>query len=633
MSEWSDNELGMGLPIARRDFIGGVAVTAMGAGLLASGSRALGQPSTPPVAMGPAPDAATYPPLRSGLRGQYPGSFEIAHQARDGDFTGEISAEDSGEHYDLVIVGGGISGLASAHLYRQALGDDRKILILDNPDDFGGHAKRNEFHYNGRTILSYGGTMSIEAPFPLSFVATKLITGLGVDLDSYDRYEVDPYEGFAPGTFFDKEHFLADKLVAGTGSKPWDQFFEEAPLNPKVRADLTRLHTTKVDYLPNLAPDEKAALLRKISYQTFLLDHAGMLPESLPFFLGQGYRNNKRVDTVPAFEAAIQRNAVGFAGMTLTGQIKVESKHFHWPDGNASIARMLVSRLVPGVFPEQLQQESVVLAPADYDALDKLANPTRIRLASTAIRAEHIGHVTPSTEKAVRIVYVKDGKRVSVTAANAIMACFNVILPYIAPGMPAEQKAALHYPSKVPMQYTNVLVRNWQAWKKLGVRSIHAPNGYHTSAGLDIPMKIGGYESAMDPDQAIIIHMVRNPNSPGLPRKEQIASAAPTCWRPPTRPASARSARRSSACSASAASMQRRTSWRSRSIVGRTVTPTLMTRSATQTYPRPSVRTLLADAPSAASLSPMPTRGRPPTTTWPAIWPSARCRNASSVAA
>ena len=507
MGERGDRELGMHLPVARRDFIGGVLVGAAGLAL---------------PALGQGTDLTDYPPLKTGLRGQYPGSFEAAHLARDGGFNGPLGATDSGEHYDLVIVGAGLSGLSAAWFYRQALGDDRRILILDNHDDFGGHAKRNEFRHNGRTILAYGGTMSIETPFPYSYVAKRLIADLGVDLTSYARYETSAYKGLGAATFFDAQHFMADRLVTGTGTKPWPQFFAEAPLSAAVRADLTRLYTERRDYLPGLSPEAKAAVLKRMSYQDFLLKHAGLLPASLPFFAGQGYRNNKRVDTVPAWEVALGRRMPGFAGMTLPPQIQADAQHFHWPDGNAALARLLVASLVPGVFPSGRQtQESIVLAPANYAGLDNPANTTRIRLNATVVRAEQADGITRSTEQAVRVVYVQAGRRMAVTAANVIMACFNNIIPYLVPGLPAAQKAALLYPAKVPMQYTNVLIRNWQPWARLGIKSIHAPNGYHTTTALDVPMAIGGYRSAQTPDEPVVLHMVRNPNKPGLQRKEQ----------------------------------------------------------------------------------------------------------------
>src|SRR5262249_14254272 len=183
--------------------------------------------ANPPLALAAADATAAetgadYPPVKTGLRGQYPGSFEVAHQARDGVFNGQLSAEDTGEHYDLVVVGAGISGLATAWFFHKALGDDCRVLILDNHDDFGGHAKRNEFRHNGRTYVSYGGTMSIETPFPYSFTAKALVAELGIDVASYPRLEQPQvYAGLELGMFFDREHFAADRVVTGTGTRPW----------------------------------------------------------------------------------------------------------------------------------------------------------------------------------------------------------------------------------------------------------------------------------------------------------------------------------------------------------------------------------------------------------------------------
>ena len=130
-----------------------------------------------------------YPPGKTGLRGSHPGSFETMHKVRDGAFWEDAPKPvDTGESYDLVIVGGGISGLAAAHYFRKAAGDKARILILENHDDFGGHAKRNEFHTGGRTILGFGGTYSIESPAPYSAVAKALIEELGIDVPSYPKY-------------------------------------------------------------------------------------------------------------------------------------------------------------------------------------------------------------------------------------------------------------------------------------------------------------------------------------------------------------------------------------------------------------------------------------------------------------
>jgi spermidine dehydrogenase len=153
-------DLGMDRPIARRDFLNGIAIGIAGA--------ALGV-ATDAQAQTTASSAANYPPIRSGLRGNYPAAVDEFDRIRAAQYAQfPVSDGDIHEEYDLVIVGGGISGLAAAHFYRLALGSSHRILILDNHDDFGGHAKRNEFHYQGKTFIGCGGTLGMPTPFPYS---------------------------------------------------------------------------------------------------------------------------------------------------------------------------------------------------------------------------------------------------------------------------------------------------------------------------------------------------------------------------------------------------------------------------------------------------------------------------------
>ena len=183
--------------------------------------------------------------------------------------------------------------------------------------------------------------------------------------------------------FFDKEHFGEDRLVQGNGRLPWDQFFAKAPLSEAARRDLTRLYGKNPDYMPDLSLEQKTTTLAKMSYQDFLLHHAKLNPDALPFFLGQGGRNNKRVDTTPALEAA-RRGSVGFDGMGLPAEesFRQGSFTFHFPDGNASIARLLVARLVPKCTTGKHDMSTIVGAPFAYGRLDDAASPTRIRLGS-----------------------------------------------------------------------------------------------------------------------------------------------------------------------------------------------------------------------------------------------------------
>jgi spermidine dehydrogenase len=197
---------------------------------------------------------------------------------------------------------------------------------------------------------------------------------------------------------------------------------------------------------------------------------------------------------------------------------EAEKYFFHFPDGNASIARLLVRKLIPAAMPGNSAAD-VVLAKADYSKLDEVSSVTRIRLNSTVVKVNHLGD--PAAAKEAEVSYFSDGKLKTVRAMNCILACWHVVIPYIAQELPEAQKAALASAQKVPLLYNNVLLRNWKAFEKLGASAIYAPGMYHTSVNLDIPVSIGGYECARKPDEPIVVHMMKAACKPGRPAREQ----------------------------------------------------------------------------------------------------------------
>lgn len=526
--------------ITRRDFLNGVAITA-GAAMLPSQLFAfesgLKQNS-----------ADYYPPALTGLRGSHPGSFDAAHALRDGTFWDTAGKPvETGETYDLVVVGGGISGLSAAHFYRKIAGPGARILILDNHDDFGGHAKRNEFRQGNDFRLGFGGTFSIESPAPYSAVAKSLIEELGIDVPSYSKYVAKGLYrsfGLAPKIFFDRETFSSDKLVVNplrggateTSDKPdgnaetWKTFKTEAPLSDQTKRDLQRLLFENKDYLPGLSSEEKKARLARMSYAKFLMEMVGVNDQVVRVF--QAFPHplfGIGIDAISA-QDAWGLNLPGFAAMNLNPtpgkgmnrdaipNEEAEKYFFHFPDGNASIARLLVRKLLPNVIPGNSASD-IVMAGADYGKLDSASFPVRIRLNSTVVRVRHAGD--PASAKEVEIAYANGGKVYKVKAAHCILACWHVVIPYICDELPDPQKDALASAAKVPLLYTNVAIRNWTSFQKLGVSSVYAPGSYHSNFTLDIPVSIGGYECARKPDEPIVIHMMKSPCRPGLPARDQ----------------------------------------------------------------------------------------------------------------
>ncbi|HET9306224.1 MAG TPA: NAD(P)-binding protein [Candidatus Sulfotelmatobacter sp.] len=534
-----DRELGMHRKITRRDFINGVAVTA-GAAMMPWQLFAVNADQNSPN---------YYPPALTGMRGSHPGSFETAHSLRDGTFWDSAGKpQDTGETYDLIVVGGGISGLSAAHFYRKAAGAKARILILDNHDDFGGHAKRNEFRVNNAFRLGFGGTFSIESPAPYSPVAKGVIEELGIDVPSYSKYfakNLYPSFGLHPKIFFDKETFGTDKLATNFSTRGWTesedkvnqsqeqllkQFLAEAPIAEQAKRDLQRLYEEPKDYFTGLTSDEKKAKLARVSYTNFLKDTVGVhddvvkIYQALPHGLfGVG------IDAVAA-QDAWGLGLPGFDGMKLEPGAgkgmnrdcipneEAEKYFFHFPDGNASIARMLVRQLIPEAIPGRSSSD-IVLAKANYAKLDAAGSPVRIRLSSTAVRVKHIGDAASAKE--VEVTYARGGKVYTAKAKNSILACWHVVVPYICEDLPSKQREALASAQKVPLLYTNVALKNWTAFQKVGANAVYAPGMYHTGINLDLPVSIGGYACAQKPDEPIVVHMMKAACHPGLPARQQ----------------------------------------------------------------------------------------------------------------
>jgi len=497
--------------ITRRDFLNGTQL-AIGAAITAPILSACGVPQTDNPFTLP---EGYYPPSKTGLRGNHDGSWEVMHAAVSGKTWPEAQVS---EHYDLVIVGGGLSGLSAAFFYGQKK-PDAHILVLENHDDFGGHAKRNEFEINGQTRIGYGGTEAIDTPSAYEPEARKLLQDIGVVTDQfYDYFDQQFWDrhNLSKSIFFDKEKFGTDKLVPGYGSRPWAEFAADMPVSDKAKADFIRIHTSETDYLPDLSTDEKYELLGRTSYEKFLRDYCKLDEEIIKIYQRWGMSFwGIGIDEIPT--TLIQSYDGGMPGVAhtipRTGHRNDEPYIFHFPDGNASIARLLVREMNPRAIPG-ITMEDVVTARVDYTQLDQPENTVNIRLNSTAIKAVN-------TAGKVEVSYVRSGKAHKISADHAIMACYNMAIPSICPDTPATQANALLKGVKLPIVYTKVLVPDWHRFAEIGTDFIYYPSGFYKQVEFAYPVSIGDYKGSMEPDMPMILHMCHVPWVPDVNGPEQ----------------------------------------------------------------------------------------------------------------
>ena len=515
----TDRELGMHAAITRRDFIHDAGLAALGLAL------------PWPVLAASQGDAGYYPPTLTGLRGSHPGSFEVAHAlAREHKHFDHPRALE--EAYDLVVVGGGISGLASAYYYRKLHGADARILVLDNHDDFGGHAKRNEFHQGGPMRLAWGGTVNMEYTL-YDGVAKGLIAELGIDIprlrEHYEFNWLGSRGRLKPAVFFDAGRYGRDVLLPGVtldnmAPRALAAQVDAFPISGEARAKLKAFLLASGDVLARMSPAERHAYLHRTSYSSFLREHFAMPDEALQVFSNTpaGFWG------VPAESLSVAEclqtaspGAHVLGGAHDEDTEERDSPEAMFPDGNSSIARLLVRRLIPGAVPEMAPDADpfdIVTTRPDYGALDRDGSPVRLRLSSTAVRAGN-------RADGVEVDYVTNGELLRVGAKHCVLACYNAIIPWLTPELPEPQKAALAKCVKRPMLVVNTLLRNGRALEKLGIRGAQLPGSYLQDLFLVTGINVGGYQPAWSPDDPCVLQSFSGFSDP-LPGGAGLAAEA-----------------------------------------------------------------------------------------------------------
>ena len=514
---------------SRRDFLNGCAISA--AGLHLTPLEALAEGLLPNHAL----TTDYYPPALTGMRGSTAGSFEVAHAlARSGQVFAMPEAQ-TDDLYDLVVVGAGISGLAAAKLFRDRFGSSARILILDNHDDFGGHARRNEISVDGETLIGYGGSQAIDTPSAYSKVASKLLRDIGIYVERFNDYFDQRFfdsRDMGQGIYFDAKTYGARALTAnpiydwwdqplidvwGSAEKRLKQAVEDMPISEADQTAFAQLLLGGRDFMEGKSKTERESILRNTTYLDFLTRYANqpaavcqILQDSWLPMMGAGW------EAISAWEAALY----WFPG---TDEVGVrpelgtyEPYIYKFPDGNASVARALVRHLIPEAIPGDTM-EDLVTARANYALLDREGNSVRIRLNSTVVQARN-----SADGEYVDVVYVREGLTHRVRARHVVMACYNQMIPHLCPEATPAQSAAIAEATKIPFVLGTFALRNWQAFKEAGYYHVYSPgNVKFQYLRLDFPVSLGDYEYAQNPDQPILVTAWHSPREPGLAAKDQ----------------------------------------------------------------------------------------------------------------
>ena len=437
---------------------------------------------------------------------------------------------DVDDEYDCVIVGAGASGLASAKYYLDRFGPNAKILLLDQLPDFGGNSHRNEFHVpdafrGGADVMTLrnGGTVNLDSigawnqpqgglmdiPGSYGQPAVSILGWAGVDFATASQWTNGGAAGI-PGSFglrsmllFPSADFGSDAVIQSrtepNTAAGWTTFMNRTPYSQPARDAIIRIQTSNVDVMVAkdgpMTRDEKIQRLTQMTYKHYL-QYYWDCPDDAFFgeywrgsgsLLGAGGQAVAAADCWvlgrPGFPSALglgETDDIVFPGIGRTPQQDAKSGSGPtraWPDGNISLLKLIVSKLIPAAQPDvngaRPNQQTILQSKTDYSALDRQASNVRMRLNSTVVRV----HPGSNRKDVAKVVYVlANGKAERVRAKHVIMACWNRVTARIVTGLPKEQVKDLCYARKVPLIYGRAALNNWQAWADARVSSI-APRG------------------------------------------------------------------------------------------------------------------------------------------------------------
>ncbi|MDH2426605.1 NAD(P)-binding protein [Sphaerisporangium sp. TRM90804] len=522
----------MDRPISRRDFFDGVTMVAATTALGSLAGR--GAPSTPLEGPGRTRSAA-HPAAAQGLRGNTPDALAVPHALRDGRFWERAGEpEPTGERYDLVVVGAGVSGVTAAYAWTRRHPRAR-VLVLDNHDDIGGQARRNEFHPAGRAgpLVSHGGSGGLYAPSEWSRDGRELLADLGVEVSGAGGAggadpALYPGLGMHEAVFCDRESFGADRLVRLAPGRATADWVAELPVAARAREELALLYDHPPDWFPGLSGEEKKRRLAALTYTRFLREVCGAHPDVVRFCQTMPSATWAHgADALGALDAWLLAGRFtypGFAGLGLdashpsplasTRAARGRAADAHpFPEGNQALVRMMVARMVPG-FAGAASAGEITTTRLDRGALDRAGNRVRVRLSSPVVLVRADGTVG-----------YFDGARVRTVRGGAVvMACGHTMIPYLVQDLPAEQKDAMRQAVRMPLVHATVQLRDWRAWHAAGVHRVRFTGAYWASAELAVPVSTGSYRCPREPGEPVTAHLVHAPAPPGVSPRDAAAA-------------------------------------------------------------------------------------------------------------